>query len=40
MCVCDFQEKEICILHAKSAREIDAIKNYNFDNMTNKYNIK
>ena len=40
MCVCDLQEKEICILHARSAKEIDAIKNYNFDNMTNKYNIK
>ena len=40
MCVCDLQEKEICILHARSAKEIDAIKNYNFDNMTTKYNIK
>ena len=30
---------EFCV-KARSAKEIDAIKNYNFDNMTTKYNIK
>ena len=36
LCICDFQEKEISIFHAQNAKEIDAIRNYNFDKMTNK----
>ena len=36
LCICDFQENEISIFHAQNAKEIDAIRNYNFDKMTNK----
>ena len=33
LCFFDLQEKEICIFHTQSAKEVDAVRGYNYENM-------